>query len=67
MSMMYERPTDLETSWRVLRVRMWEKGHTFDEIDRLSLADIGDIVGYWSEKDEAETRLARQKKARAGH
>jgi hypothetical protein len=51
----------LETAYRVIRVRMWEKGHTFEEIDGMSLQDMGDILGYWSEKNRAEQKLAKKK------
>lgn len=40
---------------------MWEKGHTFDEIDSMSLKDMGDVVGYWNEKTRAEERLSKTK------
>jgi len=40
-------PVDL--AMRVLRVRMWEKGHTMDEIDDMNIQDIGDVIAYWHE------------------
>jgi hypothetical protein len=41
---------------------MWEMGHSFDEIDAMSLEDISDIVGYWSGKAEGETKLRKTRK-----
>ena len=40
---------------------MFELGHTLAEIDAMTLDDIGDIVGYWSEKNRAENKLKRDK------
>jgi len=47
-------------SWRILRVRMWLEGHTFEEIDQLNLDDVGDILGFWSEKDRVDSRQRDQ-------
>lgn len=49
-------------SWRVLRVRMWELGHTFEEIDNLTLEQLDDIVGYWAGKANGEEKLRRTNK-----
>jgi len=46
-------------SWRVTRVKMWEHGHSFEEIDNMSLTDVSDVVGYWSGKARGEERLRR--------
>ena len=54
--MKYDRGLDNETSWRVTRIRMWEEGHTFEEIDNLTLGQIGDILGYWSERERASKK-----------
>lgn len=48
-------------SWRILRVRMWEKGHSFSEIDRMNLQDIGDVLGYWHEKSRIEKHMRKSK------
>lgn len=40
---------------------MWEKGHSFDEIDNMSIQDFGDVVGYWAEMQQAEAKMARQR------
>jgi hypothetical protein len=44
---------------------MWEKGHSFDEIDDMNIADFGDIIGYWNEESRVEKKRARQKKRSA--
>ena len=35
---------------------MWESGHSFEEIDGMSLSDIGDVLGYWGEMSRIEER-----------
>ena len=51
-----------EISWRVLRVQLWDKGHSFEEIDALSLADLGDVLGYTSERSRIEESLGEREK-----
>ncbi len=48
---------------RVLRVRFWEKGHSFDEVDNMAIQDIGDILAYWNESNRIERKRERTKKA----
>lgn len=48
-----------DISHRVLRVRLYEQGHTFEEIDNLSYADLADIVSYWSGKSKAEEKQSK--------
>lgn len=50
-----------EEALRVLRVRMWEKGHSFEEIDNMSITDLGDVIGYWSEVQRGEKRQAESR------
>lgn len=45
---------------------MWEMGHTFDEIDRMSIEDFGDVIGYWREKSRAEEKLNKQRQGKGG-
>lgn len=40
---------------------MWEYGHSFEEIDRMSLEDYGDLIGYWNEKSRAEKKDGEKK------
>jgi hypothetical protein len=47
---------------RVLRVRMWELGHSFDEIDAMNLEDMGDVFAYWREKKMVDERMAEKRK-----
>jgi len=58
----YDQSLDLATSIRVWRVRMWEMGHSFAEIDKMNLRDFGDVIGYWNEKNRGENKLAEQRK-----
>lgn len=58
--MYYERGMDFDTAIAVLRVRMWEMGHSFAEIDSMSLEDFGNVIGYWSESQRAKSRLQKQ-------
>lgn len=41
---------------------MWEMGHSFDEIDSLSISDLGDVLGYWHENAKADERLDKKRK-----
>lgn len=50
-----------EEALRVLRVRMWEKGHSFEEIDNMSITDLGDVIGYWSEVQRGEKRQSESR------
>lgn len=45
---------------------MWEKGHSFDEIDEMNIEDFGDVIGYWSETARAEKKQAEQRKRMKG-
>lgn len=47
---------------RVLRVRMWEMGHSFEEIDAMNLEDMGDVFAYWREKKMIDERMAEKRK-----
>lgn len=55
--MVYDRNPATDIAFRIMRVRMWEAGHTFDELDRMPFTDFSDIVGYWSGKSRGEARL----------
>jgi hypothetical protein len=48
-----------ESAMMVARVRMWEKGHTFDEIDGMNLDDFGGVLGYWNETARLEAKKRR--------
>lgn len=43
----------------VLRVRMWELGHSFEEIDNMNLYDFGLVIAYWHEKGRVEAKRNR--------
>ena len=53
---------DFEAFTHILKVRFWEHGHTFDEIDNLTIEQIGWILGYWNEKDRVEKKRERTRK-----
>lgn len=60
--MVYDAELDVEMSWRIIRVRLFLVGHTFEYIDSLPINTLGDIVGYWSGTAEAEQKLASMRK-----
>lgn len=39
-------------------------GHSFDEIDKMSLSDFGDVIGYWSEKERGDNKLNEQRQGK---
>jgi len=41
---------------------MFEMGHSFEEIDRMSMEDMGDAIAYWHENSRIEERRARKNK-----
>lgn len=49
--------------WRIYRVRMFLEGHSFAEIDATNLDDLGDVIGYWTEKQRAEETARKEKLA----
>lgn len=59
--MAYNQDIDAETMMRVYRVQLFELGHSMAEIDAMNIDDIGDIIGYWAEKNRAEGKLKRDK------
>jgi len=53
----------------MIRVRLFELGHTFEYIDeQMGLLDVGDVLGYWSGKGKAEEKLRKkaERKSRRG-
>lgn len=65
--MAYDQEVEITYAMRIFRVRMWETGHSFSELDEMSLKDFGDIVGYWVEKQKAEDKLAEERKRLSRH
>jgi len=59
--MAFDTPLSTESMYKVIRIRLFEMGHSFEYIDTLSLKDISDIVGYWTGKSLAEKRLSRKR------
>ena len=52
--------------FKVARIKMWEKGHSFDEIDNMGVDDLGHVLAYWSGKSLGENKLARENKHLGG-
>jgi hypothetical protein len=52
--MAYDQQVDGETSFRIWAARFWEMGHSYEEIMNVPLDFLGDIIGYFSEKNRAE-------------
>ncbi|HEB28919.1 MAG TPA: hypothetical protein ENI05_14380 [Porticoccus sp.] len=52
---------DNETAIRVLRVKMWEKGHPFEEVDGMNLEDVGDVIAFWHENNQIDARRNRMR------
>lgn len=61
LGIVYEREMTADQAWRVFRVKMWEMGHSFAEIDQMNMNDIGDILAYWSEKDRAQAAMDKER------
>ncbi len=57
--MVYNNSMSDEYSHRILRVRLYELGHEFKDIDALNLQDLGDITGYWDGKAKGEAKLRK--------
>lgn len=43
----------------VLKVRMWELGHSFEEINKMNLYEFGLVISYWHEKGRVEAKRNR--------
>lgn len=59
---MYSADLPNDVAQRVIRTKLWLKGHTFDEIDNLSLNELGDILGFEDENAKADKKLAERSK-----
>jgi len=44
----------------------WEKGHTFEELDTMSLTDWGDVIAFWSQTASIDAKRARQRSKKRG-
>lgn len=42
---------------------MWEKGHSFTEIDQMSVSDIAAVIGVWSGRAKGESRNQKRKQS----
>jgi len=58
----YDREMDFKQYIHVLKVRFWEKGHSFEEIDNMTIEQMGWVLGYWNEKDRIERKRERTKR-----
>jgi hypothetical protein len=41
----------------MLRVRLFELGHSFEYIDSMNLQDMGDVSAYWDGKAKGEGKM----------
>jgi hypothetical protein len=57
---------DLRTSYRLTRLRMWDAGHSFAEIDAMSVKDFGDVIGFWAETAKADEKLSNRERGLKG-
>lgn len=57
---MYDAPLEHGVNWRVIRVRLFLEGHSFNEIDKMGLRDIGDVMGYWAGMAKAEEKAKKK-------
>lgn len=64
--MVFDAEMPERMGWLVTRIRMWEMGHSFGEIDTMGVEDVGHIIGYWTGKNRGEERLRRMHQRHAG-
>ena len=57
LALVFDKKLSQSQNWRLLRIQLWETGHEFHEIDRYTVQEISDIVGYWAGKSRAESKL----------
>ena len=62
LSIVYEEDIPENLRWAVLRMQLFDKGHSLEELDTLSFEDIGYIVGYYSGKNLGEEKVAKRGK-----
>lgn len=53
---------DMETSVEILKVRMFEMGHSWSDLENMNLENFGLVVGYWHEKGRVEAKRRRIQK-----
>jgi len=47
-------------------VKMWEKGHSFEQIRAMDLEDFGLVLGYWHEDGRVQAKQNRIRKQNQG-
>jgi hypothetical protein len=57
----------LDSSVRIMRVRLFLLGHSFESIDALKLSDLADLVGYWTEDSKADEYLEQKRRRKSGN
>ena len=57
-----EYAPNLDKSIRIMRVRLFLLGHTFETVDQLKLSDLADLVRYWDEDRRAEEYLEEKRR-----
>jgi hypothetical protein len=64
--MAYGQDVDAVTSHRIWEIRLYEMGHSYEEIKSIPLDFLGDVIGYFSEKSRGEEFLTKQSKRLRG-
>jgi hypothetical protein len=47
-------------------VRMFEHGHSFDEVRKMNLEDLGTVLSVWQQKSRIEAKQQRLRENRKG-
>lgn len=61
LSVAYDKSPTADQSWQILKARFWDAGHSFDEIRKMTMAEVALIVSYWVGKGRGEAKLRKQK------
>lgn len=70
--MAFGAPLDESFAWRVMRVKLFLLGHSFESIDNMGLQDYSDVIGYQSAEAKAKAKqqkrqqMASQSKGKRG-
>lgn len=66
LARVYDKSLSLKDSYRILRLSLFEDGHSFPEIDAISVEDLGDIIGYRNESGRADEKLKNRNRKLGG-
>lgn len=57
----FDRNLPEETYLNIMKVKMWEYGHSFAEINAMTLYEMGIVLGYWSEQNRIKEMQSKEK------